>query len=130
MTGRLHHLILDAADLEAEAAFWSALLGQPVTYRSDDFVVVAADDRTSGLAFQLAPDVVVDNEWSNRHTVIEVSGLDRTGLLYDLTTAISGRQPRRSESGRSLHRRSRSLRSWPTRPRNSSRYGSSGWPLK
>ena len=32
---------------------------------------------------------MVDNEWSNRHTVIEVSGLDRTGLLYDLTTAIS-----------------------------------------
>jgi catechol 2,3-dioxygenase-like lactoylglutathione lyase family enzyme len=56
MTGRLHHLILDAADIGAEAAFWSALLGQPVTYRSDDFVVVAADDRTSGLAFQLAPD--------------------------------------------------------------------------
>ena len=56
MTGRLHHLILDAADLDAEAAFWSALLGQPVTYRSDAFVVVAADDRTSGLAFQLAPD--------------------------------------------------------------------------
>jgi catechol 2,3-dioxygenase-like lactoylglutathione lyase family enzyme len=56
MTGRLHHLILDAADIEAEAAFWSALLGQPVTYRSDDFVVVAADDQTSGLAFQLAPD--------------------------------------------------------------------------
>jgi catechol 2,3-dioxygenase-like lactoylglutathione lyase family enzyme len=56
MTGRLHYLILDAADLDAEAAFWSALLGQPVTYRSDDFVVVAADDRTSGLAFQLAPD--------------------------------------------------------------------------
>jgi catechol 2,3-dioxygenase-like lactoylglutathione lyase family enzyme len=56
MTGRLHHLILDAADIGAEAAFWSALLGQPVTYRSDDFVVVATDDRTSGLAFQLAPD--------------------------------------------------------------------------
>jgi catechol 2,3-dioxygenase-like lactoylglutathione lyase family enzyme len=56
VTGRLHHLILDAADIEAEAEFWSALLSQPVTYRSDDFVVVASDDRTSGLAFQLAPD--------------------------------------------------------------------------
>jgi [protein-PII] uridylyltransferase len=32
---------------------------------------------------------VVDNDWSNRHTVVEVSGLDRPGLLYDLTTAIS-----------------------------------------
>jgi [protein-PII] uridylyltransferase len=40
-------------------------------------------------AFQVAPEVVVDNEWSNRHTVVEVSGLDRPGLLYDLTTAIS-----------------------------------------
>jgi [protein-PII] uridylyltransferase len=40
-------------------------------------------------AFQVAPDVVIDNDWSNRHTVIEVSGLDRTGLLYDLTTALS-----------------------------------------
>jgi catechol 2,3-dioxygenase-like lactoylglutathione lyase family enzyme len=56
MTGRLHHLVLDAADVDAEAAFWSSLLGQPVTYRSGDFVVVSADDRTSGLAFQLAPD--------------------------------------------------------------------------
>ncbi|MFC2252776.1 [protein-PII] uridylyltransferase [Labrys portucalensis] len=40
-------------------------------------------------AFQVAPEVVVDNEWSNRHTVVEVWGLDRPGLLYDLTTAIS-----------------------------------------
>jgi catechol 2,3-dioxygenase-like lactoylglutathione lyase family enzyme len=55
VTGRLHHLIIDAADLEAEASFWSRLLGQPVTYRSDDFVVVAADDASSGLGFQLAP---------------------------------------------------------------------------
>jgi len=39
--------------------------------------------------FQIVPDVIVDNEWSNRHTVVEVSGLDRPGLLYDLTAAIS-----------------------------------------
>ncbi|MGL4974034.1 MAG: [protein-PII] uridylyltransferase [Bosea sp. (in: a-proteobacteria)] len=38
--------------------------------------------------FQLAPEVIVDNALSSRHTVLEVSGLDRTGLLYDLTTAI------------------------------------------
>jgi catechol 2,3-dioxygenase-like lactoylglutathione lyase family enzyme len=54
--GRLHHLILDCPDPGAMAAFYSALLGQPVTYRSDDFCVVATDDRTSGLGFQLAPD--------------------------------------------------------------------------
>jgi len=40
----------------ALAAFYAELLGQPVTYRSDDFVVVSANDTTSGLAFQLAPE--------------------------------------------------------------------------
>ena len=55
MIGRLHHVILDCRDPAALAAFYSELLGQPVTYSSDDFVVVAADDTSSGLAFQLAP---------------------------------------------------------------------------
>ena len=56
MIGRMHHLILDCPDPLALAAFYSELLGQPITYRSDDFVVVAENDTTSGLAFQLAPD--------------------------------------------------------------------------
>lgn len=55
MIGRLHHLILDCSDPLALATFYSELLGQPITYRSDDFVVVAENDTTSGLAFQLAP---------------------------------------------------------------------------
>jgi catechol 2,3-dioxygenase-like lactoylglutathione lyase family enzyme len=54
--GRLHHAVLDTADPIALAEFYSRLLGLPITYTSDDWVVVAADDRTSGLAFQLAPD--------------------------------------------------------------------------
>jgi catechol 2,3-dioxygenase-like lactoylglutathione lyase family enzyme len=54
--GRLHHLILDCPDPRALASFYSALLGQPITYESDDFVVVAASDTTSGLGFQLAAD--------------------------------------------------------------------------
>jgi hypothetical protein len=56
MIGRLHHLIVDCPGPLALATFYSALPGQPITYRSDDFVVVAANDTTSGLAFQLAPD--------------------------------------------------------------------------
>ncbi len=56
MLGRLHHVVLDCPDPAALAAFYSELLGLPVTYRSDDWVVVAASDRSSGLAFQLAPD--------------------------------------------------------------------------
>ncbi|MCB1534655.1 MAG: ACT domain-containing protein, partial [Rhodoblastus sp.] len=45
--------------------------------------------QTRSDAFSVAPDVVIDNNLSNRATVIEVSGLDRPGLLYDLTSAIS-----------------------------------------
>ena len=40
-------------------------------------------------AFTLAPDLMMDNNLSNRYTVIEVSGLDRPGLLYDMTAALS-----------------------------------------
>ena len=55
MIGRLHHLIIDCPDPLALAAFYAGLLGQPITYRSDNFVVVSASDTTSGLAFQAAP---------------------------------------------------------------------------
>lgn len=56
MIARMHHLVFDCPEPQALAGFYSALLGKPITYRSDDFVVVADDDSTSGLAFQLAPD--------------------------------------------------------------------------
>ncbi|MFC4171196.1 [protein-PII] uridylyltransferase [Microvirga sp. GCM10011540] len=39
-------------------------------------------------AFHVPPEVSIDNSLSNRQTVIEISGLDRPGLLYDLTTAL------------------------------------------
>ncbi|MFE5339413.1 VOC family protein [Isoptericola sp. NPDC056578] len=54
--GRLHHLVIDCPDPRGLAEFWSAVLGQDVTYADDDFVVVARSDRHSGLAFQRAPD--------------------------------------------------------------------------
>jgi catechol 2,3-dioxygenase-like lactoylglutathione lyase family enzyme len=55
MIGRMHHIVLDCPDPAVAAAFYSELLGLPVTYRSDNWVVVAASDTSSGLAFQLAP---------------------------------------------------------------------------
>jgi catechol 2,3-dioxygenase-like lactoylglutathione lyase family enzyme len=55
MHGRLHHVILDCRDPAVLAKFYSALLNQPITYVSDDFVVVAADDTTSGIAFRRVP---------------------------------------------------------------------------
>ena len=51
--GRLHHVIYDTPDPMALARFWSAVLGQPITYASDDFVVVAPHEDHSGTAFQL-----------------------------------------------------------------------------
>jgi len=40
-------------------------------------------------AFAIEPEVSINNQWSNRYTVVEVSGLDRPGLLYELTTTLS-----------------------------------------
>ena len=39
--------------------------------------------------FAIAPEVTIDNSLSSDCTVIEVSGLDREGLLFDVTNAIS-----------------------------------------
>ncbi|MEC7464710.1 MAG: [protein-PII] uridylyltransferase [Pseudomonadota bacterium] len=39
--------------------------------------------------FKVAPRVLLDNAASRTHTVIEVNGRDRPGLLYDLTRALS-----------------------------------------
>jgi [protein-PII] uridylyltransferase len=44
-------------------------------------------DRTR--VFKVAPRVFIDNEASRTHTVIEINGRDRPGLLYELTHALS-----------------------------------------
>jgi len=45
MRGRLHHVVLDCPDPLALAGFYSRLLGQPVTYQSPGWVVVALGAR-------------------------------------------------------------------------------------
>ena len=40
-------------------------------------------------AFALEPSVAINNQWSHRYTMVEVTGLDRTGLLYELTATLS-----------------------------------------
>ncbi|OIR06160.1 bifunctional uridylyltransferase/uridylyl-removing enzyme [mine drainage metagenome] len=39
--------------------------------------------------FKVPPRVLVDNKASAKHTVIEVNGRDRIGLLYDITSAMT-----------------------------------------
>jgi [protein-PII] uridylyltransferase len=51
--------------------------------------VVAKRARPRLKAFAIEPEVLINNQWSNRYTVVEVSGLDRPGLLYGLTATLS-----------------------------------------
>ena len=59
------------------------------TVRLPEIVASKTTPRGRQKAFTLETNILVDNSWSNRFTVIEASGLDRPGLLYDLTRAIS-----------------------------------------
>ena len=47
------------------------------------------DTRGALLAFDVPPEVTIDNQVSDQFTVIEVVGLDRPGLLYEVTAALS-----------------------------------------
>ncbi|MBV8917383.1 [protein-PII] uridylyltransferase [Bradyrhizobium sp.] len=57
--------------------------------RLPEVVARRAAGRGKVRAFVVEPEVAINNQWSELYTVIEVSGLDRPGLLYELTTAIS-----------------------------------------
>ncbi len=56
MIGRHHHVVIDCPDPRALAEFYAELLGLPITYESDNWVVIAVNDHTSGFAFQFAHD--------------------------------------------------------------------------
>lgn len=57
MIGRLHHVVIDCPDPAALAGFYSELLGLPIVHRSAEWVVIATAQDTSGIAFQLAPEL-------------------------------------------------------------------------
>jgi [protein-PII] uridylyltransferase len=57
--------------------------------RLPDVVAARAVPRGRIKAFAVEPEVMINNQWSNRFTVIEVNGLDRPGLLYELTATLS-----------------------------------------
>jgi [protein-PII] uridylyltransferase len=59
------------------------------TVRLPEIIAGKTAPRGRQRAFTLETQILVDNSWSNQFTVIEASGLDRPGLLYDLTRAIS-----------------------------------------
>ena len=57
--------------------------------RLPEVVAKRAASRGRLRAFALAPEVSINNSWSSRYTMIEVAGLDRPGLLFELTTTLS-----------------------------------------
>jgi [protein-PII] uridylyltransferase len=67
-------------------AIEKALVGE---LKLPEVVAKRAAARGRARAFALEPEVSINNQWSNVYTVIEVSGLDRTGLLYELTATLS-----------------------------------------
>ena len=57
--------------------------------RLPDVVAKRAPPKGRIKAFALEPTVTINNQWSHRYTMVEVTGLDRTGLLYELTATLS-----------------------------------------
>ena len=57
--------------------------------RLPDVVTKRAPPKGRIRAFAVEPTVIVNNQWSHRYSTIEVTGLDRTGLLNELTATLS-----------------------------------------
>jgi [protein-PII] uridylyltransferase len=57
--------------------------------RLPDIVAKRAPAKGRIKAFALEPSVTINNQWSHRYTMVEVTGLDRTGLLFELTATLS-----------------------------------------
>ena len=68
------------------SAIEQALRGE---IRVSDMVSTKPPRDARAHAFRIPPAVTIDNTMSRRYTVLEVEGLDRPGLLYDLTSALS-----------------------------------------
>jgi [protein-PII] uridylyltransferase len=57
--------------------------------RLPDVVARRAPPKGRLKAFAMEPEITINNEWSNRYTVVEMTGIDRPGLLYELTSTLS-----------------------------------------
>ncbi|MGE3875019.1 MAG: [protein-PII] uridylyltransferase [Parvibaculaceae bacterium] len=80
----------DSKDEARRAERVAALVRQVLKgeVRIKDLIAKVQHPETRLQAFTVPPRVIIDNESSNLFTVIEVNGLDRVGILYDLTEAL------------------------------------------
>ncbi|HET9935554.1 MAG TPA: [protein-PII] uridylyltransferase [Methyloceanibacter sp.] len=81
----------DAEDEERRAEKIAATIERLLTgeVRLSDLVAMRRKPKPRLSAFTVEPQVIIDNTLSDALTVIEVNGLDRPGLLYDVTREIS-----------------------------------------
>jgi [protein-PII] uridylyltransferase len=80
----------DDRDEERRAKKISAIIEDALAGRMTlPEIVAQTRPKTRLKAFDLQTRVHVDNNWSNQFTAIEASGLDRPGLLYNLTRSLS-----------------------------------------
>ncbi len=86
----IQRLFEDEQDEQRRARRITRLIGLAIRgqLRIRDAVAKAATSSRRISAFTIAPQVVINNDSSNRFTVIEVAGLDRIGLLYELTESL------------------------------------------
>jgi [protein-PII] uridylyltransferase len=59
------------------------------TLRLPELLAKRAPPKGRLKAFAIEPEVTINNQWSNRYTMVEVIGLDRPGLLFELTATLS-----------------------------------------
>ncbi len=64
-----------------------ALAGAPISEEERARLKAKLPERTRH--FHVEPRVLIDNEASSTHTIIEVNGRDRPGLLHDVTGALT-----------------------------------------
>jgi [protein-PII] uridylyltransferase len=65
-----------------------ALAGTPAT--PEDMARLKAKHTERTRHFHVEPRVLIDNEASSTHTIIEINGRDRPGFLHDVTRALTG----------------------------------------
>ncbi len=80
----------DTADEIRRAERVAELITKALTgaVRLKDLVKSRSKPTVRAKAFTVEPQVLIDNDSSNVFTMIEVNGLDRTGLLFELTEAL------------------------------------------
>ena len=81
---------MNDADEAARAARLTGLIDDLLRgkKRLRDVLAARPLSSTRTTAFTVEPRVIIDNDSSNKYTVIETTGLDRVGLLHGLTEAL------------------------------------------